>query len=179
MKLFRIFLFWICITIVLTSCLDDGDIAGSSPNTWICTINTDGSDLNYLYEGNGNAQYSYDGSKIIIGIDDYGFKIIDAEIGTIIVNIDTLLNTSYYSFSNTNKICFASYCDVTNSSDLFTLNTNDYIVENVTFTDSISENFPAFSSISNRIVYEKIVGYQSSLNLLNLITNLTTNIFSV
>ncbi|MDP8267142.1 MAG: hypothetical protein P9L97_00315 [Candidatus Tenebribacter davisii] len=158
--------------------LDDGDIDSPQHFTWICTINSDGTGLHYLSEGGGNLQYTADGTKIVVGLSN-GFKIIDAELGTVLVDIDTLSNTSYYTLSNHDDICYASYCESTRSSDLFLLNSTDYIIENITVTDSIGENFPSYSHDYSKIVYKQVVGNVNSLNMIELVTNQITNICSV
>ena len=180
MKLKLKILMILIIVIVLSSCLfflDDGDIDSPQHSTWICTINSDGTGLYYLREGGGNLQYTADGTKIVVGLSN-GFKIIDAELGTVLVDIDTLSNSSHYTLSNLDDICFSSYCNTTNSSDLFILNTISLIIENITVTDSIGENFPSYSYDYSKIVYKKVVGNVNSLNMIDLLTQQITNICS-
>jgi len=160
--------------IALSSCLfflDDGDIDYPQHSSWICTINSDGTGLHYLYESHGNPQYSKDGTKIILSIDNYGFKILDAELGTVLVEMDTLSSAIHITLSELNDICFPAFCNETNSSDLFILNIDSLIFENLTLTDSIGENFPSYYHNSNKIVYQEVVGNTNSLNVIDLLTH--------
>ena len=178
------FLILLSITLFLISCdggwfmgfLDDGDIDSPQHTTWICTINSDGTGLHYLYESCGNPQYSKDGTKIILSIDNYGFKILDAELGTLLVEMDTLSSAIHITLSELNDICFPAFCNETNSSDLFILNTISLIIENITVTDSIGENFPSYSYDNSKIVYKKVDGNINSLNMIDLVTHQITNI---
>jgi len=133
--------------------VSDGDISSPQYSTWICTINSDGTELHYLYEGNGDVRFNSDGSKIIIGLRNYGFKIIDAEIGTVLVDIDTLSTLSHYTLSNDNAICFSASSDLTSSKDLFIYEPITSLITNITMTDSIHENAPSYNNDCNKVVY--------------------------
>ncbi len=148
--------------IVLNSCdggcvmglLDDGDIGSPQHSTWICTINSDGTGLHYLREGGGNLQYNSDGSKIVVGLSN-GFKIIDAELGTVLVDIDTLSNHHHYTMSNDNTICFSAHSDLTNSNDLFIYEPITSSITNITLTDSIHEHAPSYNNNYDKVVYKR------------------------
>jgi len=136
--------------------MHDGSIDSPQSSTWVCTINTDGTGLHYLYESHGNPQFTPDGTKIILGIDDYGFKILDAELGTVLVDLDTLSNFSHYAISEDNTICFSASSPVTNSRDLFLFESTNSSITNITMTDSILENDPYFSNNGEKIIFLSI-----------------------
>ncbi|MDP8267866.1 MAG: hypothetical protein P9L97_03975 [Candidatus Tenebribacter davisii] len=158
--------------IVLNSCdggcvmffLDDGDIDDPQHFTWLCTINSDGTGLHYLREGGGKPQFTADGSKILVGFSN-GFKILDAELGTILVDIDTLTNFYHYTLSNDNKICFSAYSNLTSSADLFLFEPTISSITNITMTDSVGESSPSFNSYYDKVVYTRsnLLGLSSML----------------
>lgn len=166
--------------IILSSCLfflDDGDIDSPQHSTWICTINSDGTGLHYLFGGGGNLKFTADGSKIIVGLSN-GFKMIDAELGTVLVDIDTLSVLSHYTLSNDNTICFSAYCELTNSKDLYIYEPITSTITNITMTDSIHENAPSFNNSYDKVVYILFdsLGSSGVLNVYDFITQQFTTI---
>ena len=143
--------------IVLSSCLfflDDGDIDSPQHSTWICTINSDGTGLHYLREGGGNLQYTADGSKIVVGLSN-GFKILDAELGSIFVDIDTLSSFYHYTLSNDDIMCFSATSDLTNTQDLFIYEPVTSSIANITMTDSVHERYPSYNFSFDKVVYTR------------------------
>ena len=143
--------------IVLSSCLfflDDGDIDDPLHDTWLCTINSDGTGLHYLHQGVGRAQFTADGSKIVLGFTN-GFKILDAELGTVLVDIDTLSRHHHYAMSNDNTICFSAHSDLTNSQDLYIYEPITSSITNITMTDSVNEYDPSYNYNYDKVVYAR------------------------
>jgi len=148
--------FVILITVIaISSCqsvVDNGENENQPYSTWLCIINSDGTGLHYLHEGIGSPQFTADGSKIVLGFTN-GFKILDAEFGTVLVDIDTLSRHHNYAISNNNSICFSAHSDLTNSQDLFIYETITSSITNITMTDSVNEYDPSYNYNHDKIVY--------------------------
>lgn len=161
--------------IILSSCLfflDDGDIDSPQHSTWICTINSDGTGLHYLHEGGGTPQFTADGTKIVVGHPHNGFQILDAELGSILVSIDTLSGFFHYTLSNNNTICYSASSDLTSSKDLFIYEPVTSSITNITLTDSIDEHTPSYNNNYDKVVYilRDLVGSTVVLNIYDFIT---------
>src|SRR6056297_3206542 len=139
----------IVISILLAACLETPFQTEPYYEDWLCSVNTDGTNLQYITKHFGTIVISPDGEKIIDSYADVIYAM-NPDGSDMITLKDSVPDFRYPVSSDTPEgEMIAFVCN----SDIHTLNlvTNEII--NLTKTDSVFENYPSFSPNGSKITY--------------------------
>ena len=147
MKKLLIITILLCSTILITSCLFEPE---SYFRQWLCAVNIDGTDLQYLIEEDiGTVIPNLEGSKLIAYYNHEIYSMNPDGTGKeiLVEYIDKYCNPEIAMTPEGEMIVFDTV------SDIYTLNLETNFLQQITETDTIPYRYPSFSSNGEKICY--------------------------
>ena len=163
----KIFAFLILLTIIiaLTNCIDSFFQLEPYTRSWLCSLKTDGTDLEQITEEFGNIVVTPDGEKII-GFYEYELYSMNPDGSGRTTILDSL--EIYYapspSIAQTPegiKLVFGCV------GELYTLDLEENNLTNITNTPNIGDSYSSFSYNGNKITYRSIYNSCTSVSIMD------------
>ncbi|MGC9337141.1 MAG: TolB family protein [Candidatus Cloacimonadia bacterium] len=161
MKKIIFFGLFIITIVVLTGCFDYS-LERIVYEDWLCTVNTDGTDLNYLRPLVGHLVVTPDSERVIIFSSNHVYSM----------NIDgsdfTTLNDSIGSrgaFPSTAETPEGIKIVFSHNQDIYELDLESTEIINLTNTPNIQEMYPCYSHDGTKIVYSTLTEKDSTITV--------------
>ncbi len=165
--------------LLMTSCYDYSDEGKHWTESWIATMNIDGSEVNYLFKGDMTPFYVKDLSdttneKILLDYSEYivSMNTDGSKQETVLSEVGNIVEVS----RDKTKILLEY------NQDIYIANVDGTGLRNITNTPNLSERNAAISADNNKVVFvrnESIIDnyYVISLNLYDLNIDISTKLF--